>query len=252
MKSPLEHNPPVSRRRRGPYKVVAVTGRSPITIDADRSLIPRGIEICRYQDPASALVSIGAHPPSLVLVDTDIEGIPLPDFVRVLVRQADVPVLVGVRSGAEGRDQGYQALESGARGLVALPCTTERLARAITQLNLRTPTVDAVLINGPIVLNTHSRRVLVGGEYVHLTRNEFDSLAYLMAEAPRVVPLEELTMHCARERAMHQEGPRTALGRARRKIEALGVPAVIENVRGVGYRMSHGSEPTSVRVQRPE
>ncbi|MHA7289984.1 winged helix-turn-helix transcriptional regulator [Arthrobacter sp. MDT3-24] len=238
MKSPLEHNLPASRRHRLPYKVVAVTGRSPITVDSDLSLLPQGIEICRYQDPASALVNIGADPPSLVLVDTDIEGIPLPEFVRVLVRQADVPVLVGVRSGAQGRDQGFQALEAGARGLVALPCTAERLARAITQLNLPMRTMAAVLTNGPIVLNTHSRRVLVGGEDVHLTRNEFDALAYLMAEAPRVVRLEELTERCARERPMHPDGLRTALGRARRKFEALGVSAVIENVRGVGYRMS--------------
>lgn len=252
MKTPLEHNPPVPRRRRWPYRVVAVTGPSPITVDSDRSLIPRGIEICLYQDPVSALVRIGADPPSLVLVDTDIQGIPLPDLVRVLVGQADVPVLVGVRSSVEGRDQGFQALERGAKGLLALPCTAERLARAITQLNLRAPTVAAVLANGPIVLNTNSRRVLVNGQDVHLTRNEFDVLAYLMAAAPRVVPLEELTMYCARERAMREDGPRTALGRARRKIEALGVPAVIENVRGVGYRMSHGSEPTTVLVQRPD
>lgn len=238
MKSPFEHNLPGTRRRRLPYKVAAVTGRSPITVDSDRSVIPRGIEICRYQDPASALVSIGADPPSLVLVDTDIESIPLPDFVRVLVGQIDVPVLVGVRSGDQGRDQGFQGLDGGARGLIALPCTAEQLARAITQLNLPTPTVAVVLTNGPIVLNTHSRRVLVGGVDVHLTRNEFDALAYLMAEAPRVIPLEELTMRCAPERPMHQDSLRTALGRARRKIEASGESSVIENVRGVGYRMS--------------
>lgn len=237
--SPAPNPGPGSRTRRWPLKVVAVTGRSPITADSDLSLLPRGIEICRYQDPGIALVRIGADPPSLVLVDTDIEGFPLPDFVRVLVEQADVPVLVGVRGGAESRAQGFQALEGGARGLVALPSSGERLARAITQLNLPTPMAAAVLTNGPIVLNTHSRRVLVAGQDVHLTRSEFDALAYLMAEAPRVVPLEELEVHCVRERPMHQDGLRMALGRARRKIEALGMPAVIENVRGVGYRMSH-------------
>lgn len=239
MKSSPAPNPgPVSRRWRWPLKVVAVTGRSPITADSDRSLIPRGIEICPYQDPGSALVSIGADPPSLVLVDTDIEGFPLPEFVRILVEQAGVPVLVGVRGGAESQAQGFRALERGARGLVALPCSGERLASAITQLNLPTPMAAAVLTNGSIVLNTHSRQVLVAGEDVHLTRSEFDALAYLMAEAPRVVHLAELTVHCARERPMHQDGVRMALGRVRRKIEALGVPAVIENVRGVGYRMS--------------
>ncbi|WP_104138182.1 winged helix-turn-helix domain-containing protein [Arthrobacter sp. ZGTC131] len=236
--SPAHSSGPVPHRWRWPLKVVAVTGRSPITADSDRSLIPRGIEICRYQDPGGALVSIGSDPPSLVLVDTDIEGFPLPDFVRVLVEQADVPVLVGVRGGAESHAQGFRALEGGARGLLALPCSGEGLARAITQLNLPAPMAAAVLTNGPIVLNTHSRRVLVAGQDVHLTRSEFDALAYLMAEAPRVVPLDELEVHCARERPMHQDGLRMALGRARRKIEALGMPAAIENVRGVGYRMS--------------
>jgi DNA-binding response OmpR family regulator len=239
MKSSPPANPgPVSRRRRWPLKVMAVTGRSPITADSDQSLIPRGIEICSYQNPASALVHIGADPPALVLVDTDIEGFPLPEFIRVLVEQAGVPVLIGVRSGAESRDQGFQALEGGARGLVALPCTAERLARAITQLNLPTQMAAAVLTNGPIVLDTQSRRVLVAGEDVQLTRSEFDVLAYLMAEAPRVVTLTELTVHCVRKRPIHPDGVRIALGRARRKIEAAGVPAVIENVRGVGYRMS--------------
>lgn len=228
----------VSRNPRWPCRVVAVTGSEHITADSERDLLHHGIVISRYQDPGAALVSIGAAPPPLVLVDTDIHGMACPDFVRVLVQETGVPALVGVRSQEESLDLSFRALEYGARGLVSLPTTAERLAKAIGQLNLPSRTVAEILTSGPVVLHTHSRRVHVNGQAVHLTRTEFDALAYLMAEAPRVVSLEKLTMHLAAGRSLHQNAIRIALGRARRKLEASGIPPVIENVRGVGYRMS--------------
>lgn len=244
MNSPLGEIPAVSiqgevlRNPHWPCRVVAVTGWEHITADSERDLFHHGIVISRYQDPGAALVSIGAAPPPLVLVDTDIQGISLPDFVRVLVQEAGVPALVGVRSNEESRDLSFRALEYGARGLISLPTTAERLARAITQLNLSSTTVADILTSGPVVLHTHSRRVHVDGQAVHLTKTEFDTLAYLMAEAPRVVPLEELAMHLSGGRPLHRDAIRIALGRARRKLEVSGEAPVVENVRGVGYRMS--------------
>lgn len=233
----------VSRNPRWPCRVVAVTGREHVTADSERDLLHHGLAISRYQDPGAALVSIGAAPPTLVLVDTDIQGMTCPDLVRVLVQAAGVPALVGIRSQEESRDLSFQALGYGARGLISLPTTAQRLAKAIKQLNLPYPTVAEVLTSGPIVLHTHSRRVYVDGQAVHLTRTEFDALAYLMSEAPKVISLEKLTIHLAAGRSLHQNGIQMALGRARRKLEASGIAPVIENVRGVGYRMSAASDP---------
>jgi two-component system alkaline phosphatase synthesis response regulator PhoP len=94
---------------------------------------------------------------------------------------------------------------------------------------------------GDLVVDFARHLIKINSHVVQLSPTEFDVLAYLISEAPRVVPTEEL----ARE-AQGYEDPweasetvRYHIYRIRQKIEdCTGRRNVIHTVRGVGYTIS--------------
>jgi DNA-binding response OmpR family regulator len=98
---------------------------------------------------------------------------------------------------------------------------------------------DRLLI-GELLIDLRAREVYQQEEKLHLTRLEFDLLAYLAKNAGRVVRYDELL-----ERVWGYEADegsyglvRMCISRLRRKIgDAPGGPQHIVCVRGVGYRL---------------
>ncbi|WP_326798878.1 response regulator transcription factor [Streptomyces sp. NBC_01808] len=93
----------------------------------------------------------------------------------------------------------------------------------------------APLVVGPVTLEPHSRRVSVGGAEVQLTRKEFDLLALLAARPGVVFRREQIISEVWRS---SWEGTgRTLEVHIASLRSKLGLPALIETVRGVGYRL---------------
>ncbi len=95
------------------------------------------------------------------------------------------------------------------------------------------------LMVGELLIDFRSRRVW-RGEELHLTKLEFDLLAYLARNAERVVGcdelLEEVWGYEADERSYSLV--RMCVSRLKRKIgDVPGGPQYIVCVRGVGYRL---------------
>ena len=96
------------------------------------------------------------------------------------------------------------------------------------------------LVVGELLIDLRARQVTRGEEKLHLTRLEFDLLAYLGKNAGRVVGYDELL-----ERVWGYEADdgsyglvRMCVSRLRRKIgDAPGGPQHIVCMRGVGYRL---------------
>lgn len=88
---------------------------------------------------------------------------------------------------------------------------------------------------GNLRVDLRRRLVVVGGRRVSLTRKEFEILALLVADPGRVFSREEIMLHVwghdgagdTRTLGVHMSG-------LRRK---LGLPMLIETVRGVGFRV---------------
>ncbi|AKH85199.1 transcriptional regulator [Streptomyces sp. CNQ-509] len=99
----------------------------------------------------------------------------------------------------------------------------------------RTDETAAPLVVGPVTLEPHSRRVSVGGAEVQLTRKEFDLLALLAARPGVVFRREQIISEVWRS---SWEGTgRTLEVHIASLRSKLGLPALIETVRGVGYRL---------------
>jgi two-component system response regulator PhoP len=87
-----------------------------------------------------------------------------------------------------------------------------------------------------VEVDTARRAVRVDGEEVHLTRNEYSVLEYLVNRRGRVVSKSELLDHLyAGDAAGSENAVEVFVHQLRRKIEPNGSAGVIQTRRGHGY-----------------
>ena len=229
---------------RWPYRVIAVESPSQmLTRSSYDHLLTNGIDLRRYADGPSALLGLMAEDPAAVLAPTDLIGVDFERFVRAIVAWSDTPIIVGLTNDEESHQRAFHGLEAGARGLVGLPFNPDQLTSAIRHLGLTRTESAAVLHHGSVELDVQTHQVRVAGTAVRLTPREFELVKYLLAQAPRVVSAAEIAAVVGDDQ--HLVGPvrvRKYVQNLRRKLGETrpGQPAVLETVRGLGYRLVDG------------
>ena len=226
---------------RWPYRVIAVESPSQmLTRSSYDHLLTNGIDLRPYADGPSALLGLMAEDPAAVLAPTDLIGVDFERFVRAIVAWSDTPIIVGLTNDEESHQRAFHGLEAGARGLVGLPFNPDQLTSAIRHLGLTRTESAAVLHHGSVELDVQAHQVRVAGTAVRLTPREFELVKYLLAQAPRVVSAAEIAAVVGDDQ--HLVGPvrvRKYVQNLRRKLGETrpGQPAVLETVRGLGYRL---------------
>jgi DNA-binding response OmpR family regulator len=175
-----------------------------------------------------------------VLAPADLIGVDFFRFVGAIVAWSDIPIIIGLTDSAESHQRAFDGLEAGARGLIGLPFDPENLTSAIRQLGLTRTASAAILHYGSIDINPQAHEVHVSGTAVHLAPREFALVAYLLAEAPRVVSAAEIASVIGADRqGVSPIRVRKYVQSVRRKLSEArpGQSAVLENVRGLGYRL---------------
>ncbi|KRV51474.1 two-component system response regulator [Wenjunlia vitaminophila] len=188
-----------------------------------------------------ALLPDGGEPHRVILLDLglpDQDGFELCGRIR---RRSTIPVImVTARADVRSRIHG---LNLGADDYIVKPYDTGELLARIHAVSRRTDPVNepvgagvAQLIRlGQITVDLATRRVSVAGDPVTLTRKEFDLLA-LLAQRPGVVFRREQII--SRVWSTNWEGTGRTLEVHMASLRAkLRLPALIETVRGVGYRL---------------
>jgi two-component system phosphate regulon response regulator PhoB len=178
--------------------------------------------------------------PDLVLIDWALPGIPGLSFARKLRRDQrtrDVS-LVLISERVEEHDK-VAALEGGADDYVIKPYSLrELLARIKAVLRRRTPQLaDDVVAVGGLQLDPAARRVSAGDREIDLWTTEFRLLHFLMTRPGRVLSRARLLDEVWGYDALVEE--RTVdvhVRRLRQALEPTGHNALIETVRGLGYR----------------
>lgn len=194
---------------------------------------------------ATAEAALAAEPVDVVLLDLglpDRDGVEVCRELRARFDMAQAAIIIVTARGQE-RER-VLGLRSGADDYVVKPLSLEELrARIEAVLRRRGPSgQQAVVVAGQIHVDLAAREVSNAGEPVSLTRKEFDLLVVLMREAGAVV---------SHDRLMLQVWQTTWAG-TRRTLEVhvgtlrskLGDPALIETVRGIGYRLTTGTSDT--------
>jgi DNA-binding response OmpR family regulator len=226
---------------RWPYRVIAVESASRVLTPCGHDrLLAGGIDLRPYPDGPSALLHLMAEDPGAVLAPTDLIGVNFLRFISTIVGRSDIPVIIGLTGDEESHEHAIHGLDAGARGLISLPADPDQLASTMRHLGLTRTESAASLQYGPIFLDPQAHQVRVSGRVVLLSPREFALVEYLLAEAPRIVSVSEIAAVVGYDEQLD------GLVRARKYVEKLrrklneartGEPAVLETVRGLGYRV---------------
>ncbi|MFD7866573.1 response regulator transcription factor [Streptomyces sp. NPDC059783] len=192
------------------------------------------------EEALQALLPTDTEPFGVVLLDL---GLPDQDGYEVcgkIRKRSSVPVImVTARADVRSRIHG---LNLGADDYVTKPYDTGELLARIHAVSRRktvgedtAPTPLAALRLGHVHIELPTRRVSVDGSEVQLTRKEFDLLA-LLAQRPGVVFRREQIISEVWRTSWEGTG-RTLEVHVASLRSKLRLPALIETVRGVGYRL---------------
>ena len=196
----------------------------------------------RAESSERALELIRESLPDLILLDWMLPGTSGIDLARRLRserRTRDVPIIL-LTARSDERDK-LMGLEIGADDYVTKPFSPRELnARIKAVLRRRSPqrTDDRVEIDG-LTLDPASHRVVGNGILLELGPTEFRLLHFLMTHAERVHSRTQLLDQVWGDHVFVEE--RTVDVHIRRLRQALapsGHDALVETVRGAGYRLA--------------
>lgn len=201
-------------------------------------LDPSAVDVVTCAGTAEALFQAGRRSPDLTLLSAGLDAASSCEFLRIVRRHDNVPVVLGVGEGETERV-----------GPVVLAGASEVLNRPYTQGDIQNliqrhlPTIDARraqrarLSVGAIRLDGPAMALTVHGRTVTLPLLEFELLRLLMTHADRVVTYEEIQDHVWRPRG-ETVSTRTIsvhIYRLRRRLDGA---AELIAVRGIGYRLA--------------
>ena len=205
-----------------------------------RFLEGHGFEVKEAEDGRSALVSVHAYKPDVILLD-----LMLPDMSGVQVcadlrrSEADVPIIVLSVLGDERTK--VDALDQGADDYLTKPFGTNELLarmRAAIRRGAKAGELASVISAGDLTLDFGRRTVTLEGSTIHLTPTEYSLLKYLVVNAGKVLT------HPMILRAVWGPGYaedsqvlRTYINQLRSKLhDDPSAPRFIMTDPGVGYR----------------
>jgi two-component system response regulator MprA len=223
-----------------------------LVVDDDRALrevLRRALQLGGYQvqlvgSGAGALAETAAGTPDALVLDIGLPDIDGLEVCRLLRREGNrVPVLMlTARDAVADRIEG---LDAGADDYLVKPFDVDELkARLRALLRRAAPEEDGQLSFGELMLDPDRHGVVVGEQFVELTRTEYQLLEMLMLNPRRVLPHSLIY-----DRVWGYDfGPtsnalRVYIGYLRRKLEEAGSVSEIHTVRGVGYALREPGAP---------
>jgi two-component system, OmpR family, KDP operon response regulator KdpE len=187
------------------------------------------------------LALAAAGQPDLIILDLslpDMDGFQVCERLR---EWSQVPIIV--LSVHDSESDKVAALDKGADDYLTKPFGIEellaRIRVALKHSALAKGTIQPVISAGPITIDLPRHIVTREGEEVKLTATEFKLLAYLAANADRVLTHQAILTHVwGSIDADHVEYLRVYIGQLRKKLETNPEePRFLLTEAGIGYRL---------------
>jgi len=230
----------------GQQKVLIVEDETDFANLVARSLERAGYKTVICKTGASALLEARSNPPDCILLDWMLPDMPGTEVLRRLKTEAKTAIVPVIFVTARGEEvDRVVGLELGADDYVVKPVSLRELALrigAVLRRRLFDPSTDRQI--GPeeirvssLYLNRKTHRAFVEGDELNLSALEFRVLWHLASNRGRVFSREELLDKIwGIQNAIETRTVDVTVKRLRDKLGKFG--ALIETVRGVGYRFS--------------
>jgi two-component system response regulator MtrA len=197
-----------------------------------------GFRVDTAADGRAGLTAFRSRRPDLVILDIMLPHVDGLEVIRAIRAESSVPVVM-LTARAETVDV-VVGLESGADDYVTkpfeMPVLVARIRAALRRAHQLEPAETVTL--GDVHVDVLGHRVTRGGDEIVLTTTEFRLLVEL-ARRPGQVFTREMLLERVWDIGYLGDSRLVdvAVQRLRAKLEVVpGAPAVIETVRGVGYR----------------
>ena len=223
-------------------RVLLVEDETTLAAQLRQVLLDAGYAVDQADNGRDAWVQGGVQAYDAVVLDL---GLPVLDGLSVLKRWRSegmsAPVLI-----LTARDQWHEkvaGIDAGADDYLTKPFHTEELLARVRALIRRASGLSSALLAcGPLALDTRSGKVTLDGQPVNLTAQEFKLLSYLMHHPNELVSRTVLTEHLyAQDFERDSNTIEVFVARLRKKLPA----AMIETVRGLGYRLNVPAGPAA-------
>ncbi len=214
---------------------------------AIQELLAFNVAQCGYRaiqayDAETALGHINRALPDLILLDwmlPGMSGVELARRLRADARTRDIPIIM-LTARSDEHDK-VLGLESGADDYITKPFSPrELMARIRAVLRRRAPQMtDETVRMAGIELSPATHRINAGGWGIELGPTEFRLLHFFMTHAERVYSRAQLLDQVWGDHVFVEE--RTIdvhIRRLRQALEPAGKDALVQTVRGSGYRFS--------------
>ncbi len=222
-------------------KILLVEDEEKLASALTKGLEHEGYAIDAISDGKKALTRISLHRNDYDLIILDLM-LPSMDGHEICkqVRAWNITIPILVLTARAETDTKVELLLSGADDYLVKPFSFAELTARVRAL-LRRPTesLPETLKVGDLELNSAERRVTRSGEEIPLTLKEFGLLEYFMRHPNQVVNREDLLSHLWDfNYAGFSNVVDVHVKNLRRKLGEGNPGAVLETVRGIGYRMA--------------
>ena len=232
------------------YKILIIEDDPGISNFLKTTVNAAGYDAVVAGNGKSALQMISSHCPDCILLDLGLPDMDGSEIIHSVRSWTQTPIIViSARSMEEDK---AAALDDGADDYITKPFgTVELLARIRTALRhtRTTAEIDEIGLNGAyhvggLEIDYKKMQVLLDGNDVHLTPNEFKIVALLGKHAGRVLTYKAILRELwGPSVGMDNKILRVHMASIRRKIEPdPNEPRYIFTEVGVGYRMAENEE----------
>ena len=205
-----------------------------------------GFEVRRTDSVRSAREAVSGELPDLVLLDWMLPDRPGIDLLRELRGQERTKALPVIMLTAKGNEADkVTGLDAGADDYVVKPFSPRELVSRIRAVfRRRAPQLAGDVIEyGPLRLDAARREVLANGNHVKMGLTEFKLLTFFMAHPDRIFSRAQLLDGVWGDHVFIEE--RTIdvhMLRLRKALAPHDLQAMVQTVRGLGYRLSQRAE----------
>ncbi len=206
------------------------------------ALTRAGIEPVHAADTRTAQEAIAARVPDLVLLDWMLPGMSGLEFARRLRRDEltrEVPIIMLTARGEE--DDRVSGLDAGIDDYVVKPFSTRELVARVKAVLRRShgESEEGTVELGGLRIDGPAHRVFAGERPIAIGPTEYRLLHFFMTHPERVYSRAQLLDHVWGGNVYVEE--RTVdvhIRRLRKTLEPFGLDALVQTVRGSGYRFS--------------